>query len=170
MAGDQPYFLPRNPNEITAYPWLCRRAVDFFESILKPEARVIEHGAGGSTLWLANRVKQVISIEHNPGWAQKIIDYMLDNVTIVAEIPASSETFDIFFIDGDRLERADCLRLANQFVKPGGWVVLDNANHDEYKNERASLHAQGFVLKERYNANMPGRTSYCITEFWQRKE
>jgi hypothetical protein len=46
------------------YPWLVYEAIDFLEEILQPDWRVFEWGSGGSTLFYANRVAHVISIEH----------------------------------------------------------------------------------------------------------
>src|SRR5262245_28763699 len=50
-------------------PWLTFGAVRFLESRLASTQRVFEYGSGGSTLFLARRVEQVISVEHDVRWA-----------------------------------------------------------------------------------------------------
>ncbi len=49
-------------------PWITFRAMDWLDAYLKPEMTVFEYGAGGSTLWFANRVARVVSVEHDAGF------------------------------------------------------------------------------------------------------
>lgn len=49
-------------------PWLPFSAISMLERILEPDARVFEYGSGGSTLFFAQRVQQVFSVEHNRDW------------------------------------------------------------------------------------------------------
>ena len=46
-------------------PWLTREAVDFLASWLQPSDHGLEWGSGRSTVWLAQRVSRLVSIEHN---------------------------------------------------------------------------------------------------------
>lgn len=39
---------------------------------LRPKAVVFEYGGGGSTLWLARRVKSLTTVEHHPDWFTRI--------------------------------------------------------------------------------------------------
>lgn len=51
-------------------PWWTYDAIQHVEAFLKsrPAARVFEFGSGASTLWLAKRSGQIISIEHDTNW------------------------------------------------------------------------------------------------------
>src|SRR3546814_12921991 len=51
-------------------PWWTLRAKRLVEHHLaaRPEARVFEYGAGASTVFLARRARQVVSVEHDPLW------------------------------------------------------------------------------------------------------
>ena len=49
-------------------PWLGIRAVDFLEHHVKPDFSVFEYGGGGSTLFWIDRVKRVITVEHDREW------------------------------------------------------------------------------------------------------
>jgi len=49
-------------------PWIPYVAIEYLTTILQPDWRVFEWGAGGSTIYWALRCAQVTSIEHDPGW------------------------------------------------------------------------------------------------------
>jgi hypothetical protein len=53
-------------------PWITFPAIRFLESFLRPDMRVYEYGSGGSTLFFADRVSKVISVEHNSLWSQQV--------------------------------------------------------------------------------------------------
>lgn len=164
-AIDRPWYLPRSPAEIIHYPWLHPSAVSYLEGLLRPDWRVLEHGAGGSTLWFAERVSKVVSIEHNPEWRMKVRELAPTNVALLETLPEASQDYDLFFIDGAPADRGHNIDAAHLYLKPGGWVVLDNANRPEYILERESLkdHAK---MVARFDNNIP-RSLYFVTEFWQ---
>jgi hypothetical protein len=45
--------------------------------------RVLEFGAGNSTCWWADRASKVVSVEHDPNWAEAVRNRNLANVTVV---------------------------------------------------------------------------------------
>ena len=49
-------------------PWITFPAIDFLKKNLKPEFKIFEYGGGGSTLFFLDRVKEVVTIEHNEEW------------------------------------------------------------------------------------------------------
>lgn len=49
-------------------PRIAFPAMRFLETILTPASKVFEYGAGGSTMFLASRVKELVSVEHNASW------------------------------------------------------------------------------------------------------
>lgn len=53
-------------------PWLTFSAIQFLEQVLHTDMRVYEYGSGGSTLFFAPRVKEVISVEHDLTWANEV--------------------------------------------------------------------------------------------------
>jgi len=161
-----------NRSEATAIvpePWLHIAVVDYLARLLSPGDTVIEHGSGGSTLWLAARVAKVISVEHDPDWYQVILPRLPQNVTlhldITGDIPANLPRADLLLIDGEPIEsRAQWILCAPALVRPGGIVVLDNANRPEYADERVSL-----TLKARqhitFDVNAHG-TRHLYTVFY----
>lgn len=53
-------------------PWLSPAAISFFNEWLDGTQVGCEFGSGGSTLFFSGRVKQLVSIEHNKEWYDKI--------------------------------------------------------------------------------------------------
>src|SRR5690606_17385416 len=53
-------------------PWITVGAMREIRKYLKPEMRVFEYGSGGSTLFFARQVKEVVSVEHHAEWYEKV--------------------------------------------------------------------------------------------------
>jgi hypothetical protein len=56
----------------TKIPWLCFSAIDHISKFIRPDMNVFEYGSGGSTLFWASRVKQVVSVEHDEKWQSQM--------------------------------------------------------------------------------------------------
>jgi hypothetical protein len=56
------------------YPWINLPAIKILKNILRPDARVFEYGSGGSTVFFAKRVMNVISVEHDLLWQRHVQD------------------------------------------------------------------------------------------------
>lgn len=54
-------------------PWLTFPAIERLRSFLAPDMRVFEYGSGGSTLFFARRANEVVSMEHNGEWYEKLM-------------------------------------------------------------------------------------------------
>jgi predicted O-methyltransferase YrrM len=72
------------------YPWITVSAILALEQhVLRREMRVLELGSGGSTVFLAERVAHVTSLESNPLWAHAVTDalharQLSDRATVIA--------------------------------------------------------------------------------------
>lgn len=170
----QKWWQPRNPSQIEPTPWLHPKAITYLESLLTPDMEVLEFGAGGSTLWFAERVKHVVSFEHDNEWYRLIKTKAPESVHLISASPfgfpynVSMSKRDLLFIDGEPVEqRKDWLEKAPQLVKPGGYVILDNANRPEYASERAEF-AKHATLLHTVNGNEPPCV-HLITEFYRLK-
>ncbi len=144
------YAVERSLNLISnlahpAWPWFTPAAVRFLERRLKAGHLVFEWGAGRSTLWLARRVQKILSVEHDPAWFEKIqsragrlalnnlelklvpdghgLAYASRYVNAVFELP---DSFDLIVVDG--IHRGPCAWGALSKVRPGGMILVDNAN------------------------------------------
>jgi predicted O-methyltransferase YrrM len=49
-------------------PWITFKAQRWLAGRVHPQTRAFEWGSGGSTLYLARRVREVVSVEHDAGW------------------------------------------------------------------------------------------------------
>lgn len=121
-------------------PWLTQASVDILENWLKPGDRGIEWGSGRSTIWFAERVGSLVSVEHNPVWHKQVatelkrkglrnVEYHLcedeqQYCTVAEKFPL--ESFDFCLVDGE--ERDQCALAAISLAKPGGIVIADNCN------------------------------------------
>ncbi len=63
-------------------PWFTYSATKYLSEIVKSDSRVFEFGAGNSTLWWATRARDVVSVEHDPTWADQLINLKLPNVAL----------------------------------------------------------------------------------------
>jgi hypothetical protein len=145
-------------------PWWPYSAAKTIEDFLydKVSPKVFEWGSGASTIWLANRADQVVSIEHDQEWAVKmhalLVARGIDNTKII-HVPAPQtaspvvrsnkagyELLDfanyVDAIDGfeqfdliviDGRARLDCLKKAKLHLKEGGMILLDNSNRKRYQ-------------------------------------
>jgi predicted O-methyltransferase YrrM len=122
-------------------PWLTRRSVIYLEHFLRPEFRGLEWGSGRSTRWFGARTASLISIETNPAWHEKtrksLPPRLTSKVRQILELdPAAAiraadsldpESLDYILVDG-RPSRGACCLAATGKLKPGGILILDNAN------------------------------------------
>lgn len=71
----RPWVQSRNPGRQTltdASPWLTFAAIELIGSVLTPHSRAFEWGSGGSTLFLAQRCAEVVSVEHDQDWYERV--------------------------------------------------------------------------------------------------
>lgn len=157
-----------NSDHIMDKPWLAPNVIEYLEGLLTPDMKVCEHGSGGSTIWLAGRVARVVSYEANEKWFDALNMIRPVNVSMrysKTHLGELDNNCDLLLIDGEPLtDRAEWLRMAKQIVKPGGVVVLDNANRSEYKAEREMMRNIADVTT--FDNNEEG-TLYLVTEFYR---
>jgi hypothetical protein len=114
-------------------PWYTYPAIDFLSHQSLSGRRVLEFGAGHSTLWWAARAKRVVAFEDSPEWFRRLQRDLPANVElhfvskwlegIEALLPA--EPFDVIAIDG--LDRFLSARLSLRLMAPDGAILLDDS-------------------------------------------
>jgi hypothetical protein len=55
-----------------ARPWITFGAFESLERIVRADMRVFEYGAGGSTLYFADRVAEGVTVEHDAAWSADV--------------------------------------------------------------------------------------------------
>ena len=143
-------YLKKNPG----VPWMSPKVIEFLATKIDENFEVLEWGSGGSTAWFAKRAKKVLSVENNKNWYDKVsrtlkenkilnVDYRFieaddsikqddflkagivpDYVSVIHEYDESY--FDMIIVDGSH--RNICINQAPKYIKPGGYLVLDNSN------------------------------------------
>ncbi len=137
------------------HPWLTETANSVLSTVLKSTDRGIEFGSGRSTLWIAERVGLLTSVEHDPGWHRSIAESIeqkgLKNVRYLfreKDVPEPTpidwdergmesayvgvidefhdESLDFCFVDG--IYRGPCALKAINKVRAGGLIVVDNVH------------------------------------------
>jgi precorrin-6B methylase 2 len=141
-------------------PWLTYAAVHWLDRVLRPHHRVFEFGSGSSTVWLAVRVKSIVSIEHDAKWEQIVRANLPANATLhLAEARGDENEapeddpytsvlrdtdgqFDLFLVDG--MARNSCVRLAVDRLSDSGVIVLDDADRLAYRPAHEHLREHRF--------------------------
>jgi hypothetical protein len=59
-------------------PWITYGAISHLASYIRSDMRICEYGVGGSTLFYLDRVAQVVSIEHDAEWADRLKSILPD--------------------------------------------------------------------------------------------
>jgi Methyltransferase domain len=135
-------FEKRNPDK----PWLNFRAIEAFETVLRPTDVMIECGSGRSTLWFSKRVGSLLSIENDPRWHAEVsarlgeagcqnVDYRLveysyegkqdenEYLQVLNRVPDS--TVDVALVDGG--PRSFCCVALLPKIRVGGILAIDDA-------------------------------------------
>jgi len=122
-------------------PWVTYSYIYFISDRLDDSMDVFEFGLGNSTLWYANKVNKVTSIEHDKKWYEKFKQMVPSNVTIHYEKLATNgqyskyggstmKKYDIIVVDGR--DRVNCLKRAVDAIKEIGVIILDDSHRKEY--------------------------------------
>lgn len=143
------FYQQKNPNA----PWLTADSIRMLDSWLRPSDRGFEWGAGRSTLWFAERVSYLTSVEHNKQWYEQtkaeLVVKGAKNVNLIfAPIEGKDQStyvksicdikdasLDFVLIDG-RL-RSHCALAAIPKICSGGILIIDNINLYVPSNSRA---------------------------------
>lgn len=134
-------------------PWFSYPFIDFLTFRLTKDLYLFEFGSGNSTLFFADKVKTVISIEHNGEWYQKVNKTRPANVKLIFTktdlsvdyleyLSKLKEEIDIIIIDG--LHRIECLKLSVEKLSERGVIILDDSERSEYKEGIEFVLQKGF--------------------------
>lgn len=150
--------------------WVTYGAAAFLESRLKRSMRVFEYGAGGSTIFIAARGGQIVSVEHDGTWARQVQEtaarLSLNNATILhVEAPVLPGTPANTPGDPDGYVSADAQSLNRNFRSyaetierysdgPFHFILIDGrARPSCFKHALPKLAAGGVIMLD--NAERP---------------
>ncbi len=151
------WFYERNHSD---HPWLTQAANAILSSLIRPTDIGFEWGAGRSTLWFAKHSRRLTSIEHDEAWYRRVKGMTeengLENVDlrlcstqggehssyVSAVTSCEPASLDFALVDG-RL-REHCMSAVLDRIRPGGLLVLDNANRYIPNDSRSPGSARAF--------------------------
>jgi len=155
-------------------PMMSYGLVEYLMGLDLSSFEVLELGGGHSTEFWAQRVKALVTLETDSSWAGILKSRNLANVeirtttadTIAADILALGRTFDIVVVDisGNRYR---CAKAALQLLRPGGLILLDNA--DWYPNTTQLLRTADLIQVD-FHDFRPLRWYRCSTSLFLHKE
>ena len=135
-----------------ALPWWTYSATRWLDRALNSTHRVFEFGSGNSTLWLADRVASLQSVEHEPEWVEKVrprlpanasLDFVATNATdadaaqddnYLKPLTEQGEPFDLIIVDG--MGRNACVKASIDRLAADGLLLLDDADRDRVPTPR----------------------------------
>lgn len=134
-------------------PWLTYSFIDFLNDRLNKNINVLEFGSGNSTLYFAERVGQVTSVEHNLEWYKKLNEVIPENVKLIfsksdsvdnylVSVRDKKEKFDLILIDG--VYRNECCYAATKMLSNSGVIILDDSEREEYYEGVNCILNEGF--------------------------
>ncbi len=115
-------------------PWYSYPMIEFLASKDFHNRRVLEWGAGQSTLWWAGRAAEIVSFEDELEWYERLCSQGLSERVKLYYVPTSTEgcerwienTFDVIVIDG--LNRQMAAEKSINWLSSDGALLLDNSD------------------------------------------
>ena len=174
-------------------PWLTFPAIEALKNWDLSDKRVFEYGSGYSTLFWASRAKEVISVEHNPLWYEKIARLAPANARMIfapidetkndyhpsaetkaefsryAEAITNAEVrdgrFQLIVIDGYARSRVryQCAQAALPHLDDNGLVILDNS---DWLPATAMFLRQAGLIEVDLSGPAPGNEYHQTTSFF----
>ena len=143
-------------------PWYTYPAIEYLSQFDYHEKEVFEYGCGNSSLFWAERAKQVTSIEDNPQWFEKWkrefshphldIRWRDEGEIYEKAIFEDHKKYDVIVVDGKR--RAECAAAAVQSLAQGGMIILDDSDRintsQEYVRAVDALHQADLIQVDFY--------------------
>lgn len=134
-------------------PWVTYSFIDFIKERIRKEHSVFEFGSGNSTLFYAKFAKNVVSVEHDKAWLDKIkATAPANSEMIYSELVYGGEycrtplndgkKFDMIIVDGR--DRVNCCKNSINALTANGVIVLDDSEREQYSEAVTFLLSKGF--------------------------
>lgn len=112
------------------FPWYTETFLHILRTWNISDWIVGEFGAGASTLWWRDKVKELVSVDSNPDWAAKSgANFARTEDEYIGALGVDTK-YDCIIIDGEW--RNECAYVALKLIKYNGIIILDNSDRDDY--------------------------------------
>lgn len=145
---------PVNQNN-ESIPWVTYSFISFIKERLTKEMTMLEYGSGNSTHFYSKKVKNVIAIENDLDWYNKLSSVLPPNTKVIyksteedqgsqysSAVLEQDQKFDIIIIDGRF--RVNCIKYSIEKLNPCGVMVLDDSERPKYEPGIKELINKGF--------------------------
>jgi hypothetical protein len=172
LETNQP--VDKNGNPI---PWFTYPSIEFLKERLSSNLSAFEFGCGNSTLFFSERIKDIISIETNIEWFNKIKNKANSNCNLIyydkdsielsyhETIKIFNKKFDIIIIDS--IERNEAMKISVNYLNSTGVIILDNSNVEEYTSGISYLCSLGFKRLNFWGIQAGYFNKTCTTIFYK---
>ena len=127
----QPWFF----SVTSPQPWFTYPAIAYLNGRDLSQMDVFEFGAGYSTAYFSKMAKSVLSVDDNAKWIGTVRQMAGDNSEVILATTkedylaaiSKRKSYDLIVVDGMDW-RFECAMEAIKFLRPGGMIIVDNAD------------------------------------------
>lgn len=156
--------------------WYTYPAVDFLSKRDFSGKRILEFGAGHSTLWWAKRAESVLSFDGNQPWIDYLLPRIPENVSLnlmgqdARDLNLEGK-FDVIVIDGHG--RHACALVSTELLNENGCVIFDNSTGNWGGGDGKTFpvldhfHSQGYSRVDFHGMAPATPRPDCTSIFWK---
>lgn len=138
---------------------LNQSVLDFMAARIPADGSVVEFGAGYSSRWFADRCASLVSVETSPQWwrtAREELDgaeceWDVQLVVQPCEVQIA-RLADLVLVDCVEDKRLTAAQVGWLCLKPGGWLVFDDAQRPRHQRAIDWLKTHGEPVVLGWNA------------------
>jgi len=154
------------------WPWFTYPAIEYLNQMSFADRDVFEWGGGNSSLFFAGRCNSITTVESDRNWVAYLEGNKRSNHRIILREPArfasaiveQEARFDVIVIDA--WQRNQCARLAPQFLRKGGLIVLDNS--DWFPEASRVLRESGLIQVDMHGFGPINQYTWTTSLFFDR--
>jgi len=148
-------------------PWYTLPCLQWLKSQDVNQWKVFEYGAGYSTVWFRLNCKEVISVDSNEAWATAMLSWFADEkdkyIRSIATTQTHAELYDLIVVDG--AWREDCVNYCLDYLKPGGYLIIDNFGDEDYPQDAVDRTLELLKEWEVVVHKQPTHSTWCTAVF-----
>ncbi len=171
-------FLEKRPVDKNGnpLPWLSIPFISFIQTKINHNLVVFEYGSGSSTLFFAERAKQVLTVEHDEEWLSNIGSKVPSNARIYfcpldynskycRYISKFEKKFNLIIVDGR--DRVNCIINSLSSLTSDGCIVLDDSEREYYQVGIQFLLDKNFRKIDFWGMSLGSYKEKCTTVFYR---